>query len=171
MNKGVAMASGEYCIFMNAGDTFASHDTLRRVFSTDTSSPDIIYGGVMKAGHDGQPYVKPAEPPHNAHRMFFCHQSSLTRTACLREFPFDIKYTMSADFKFFKLMWKHGRTFRRLDFPIAVFDTSGVSNTRRSKGLRQNIAIIKETDTFIDRLRLLPRLYFVLLMLRMRRHA
>lgn len=156
---------------MNAGDTFAARDTLRRVFSAGGSSADVIYGGVIKTGRDGRTYVKPAEMPHNAHRMFFCHQSSLTRTACLREFPFDIKYTMSADFKFFKIMWKHGRAFCRLDIPVSVFDTGGVSNTSRSKGLLQNIAIIKEIDTLIDRLRFLPRLYFVLLMLRMRRHA
>lgn len=167
MNKGVAMATGEYCIFMNAGDEFAATDTLSRVFSCNHDA-DIIYGDVVKTGRDGLPHVKPAEPAHNAHRMFFCHQSSLVRTECLRRQPFDTRYTMSADFKFFKQMWKEGRTFLRLDFPVALFDTGGVSNTRRADGIRQNVAIIKELDGPIDRLRLLPRLYFVLLMLRLK---
>lgn len=167
MNKGVNLSTGEYCIFMNAGDLFAAPDTLRRIFAVE-SRADVIYGDVIKAGSDGQPYVKRAEPPHNAHRMFFCHQSSLTRTACLRKFPFDIRYTMSADFKFFKTLWKQGCVFRQLDFPVSVFDVCGVSNTNRAKGLRQNIAIIRETDSLPWRIRLLPRLYFVLLMLRLR---
>ncbi|HBK29667.1 MAG TPA: glycosyltransferase, partial [Parabacteroides sp.] len=33
MNKGVRMCSGEWVIFMNAGDAFASDDVLQRVFS------------------------------------------------------------------------------------------------------------------------------------------
>ena len=32
MNKGVSMATGEWVIFMNAGDTFAANDVLLRIF-------------------------------------------------------------------------------------------------------------------------------------------
>lgn len=167
MNKGVGMAMGEYCIFMNAGDEFAEPCTLSRVFACDCDA-DVIYGDVVKTGRDNKLYVKPAELPHNAHRMFFCHQSSLVRTECLREHPFDTEYTMSADFKFFKQMWKRGKKFHYLGFPVALFDTGGVSNTRRGAGIRQNIEIIKELDGLWDRMRLLPRLYFVQFMLRLR---
>ena len=69
MNKGVAMATGEWCIFLNAGDTFAADDVLNRVFQVPREA-DVIYGDVVKNGT-----VKAAEPPHNSHRMYFCHQS------------------------------------------------------------------------------------------------
>ena len=167
MNKGVGMATGDYCIFMNAGDEFADTDTLSRVFGRDRCA-DVIYGDVVKKGSDDNRYVKHAENPHNAHRMFFCHQSSFVRRECLREFPFDIRYTMSADLKLSKLLWKCGKKFCKLDFPIALFDTGGVSNTHRGDGISQNIMIIKELDGFLDRLRLLPRLYFVLFILRLK---
>lgn len=162
MNKGVSMAEGEYCIFMNAGDMFAAPDVLRRIFN-EKRRADVIYGDVVKGGR-----IKKAEQPHNSHRMFFCHQSSLVRTECLRCCPFDIKYTMSADFKFFKQMWKQGASFQYADFAISIFDTEGVSNTSRAKGIWQNVNIIRETDGLADRLRLLPRLYFVLFMLKVR---
>ena len=35
MNKGIRMAEGEWVIFMNAGDVFASDDTLSKVFSVE----------------------------------------------------------------------------------------------------------------------------------------
>lgn len=162
MNKGIRMAEGEWVIFMNAGDVFASDDTLSKVFSVERDA-DVIYGDVIKG--DG---IKKAEPPHNGHRMYFCHQSAFVRTSCLKEFPFDIQHRMSADFKQMKQLYLAGKTFMQLDFPIAVFDTSGVSNAQRSKGLYDNIQVIREVDNWRERLRLLPRLLFTYWMCRLR---
>lgn len=162
MNKGIRLAQGQWVIFMNAGDTFASTDTLQRVFQ-ESQEADVIYGDVIKWEH-----VKKAEPPHNAHRMFFCHQSAFVKTSCLREFPFDTRHRMSADFKQIKQLYLSGKSFRQLDFPVAVFDTQGVSNTSRSAGLYDNIRVIRETDCFWEQVRLLPRLYFTYLFCKIR---
>ena len=162
MNKGVQLAQGQWVIFMNAGDTFASTDTLQRVFQ-ESQEADVIYGDVIKGD-----IVKKAEAPHNAHRMFFCHQSAFVRTSCLKAFPFDTSHLMSADFKQIKQLYLSGKTFRQLDFPVANFDTQGVSNTSRSMGLYDNIRVIRETDCFLDQIRLLPRLYFTYLLCKMR---
>ena len=162
MNKGVRMAQGEWVIFMNAGDTFASDDTLQRVFGSPQNA-DVIYGDVIKGE-----LVKKAEAPRNAHRMFYCHQSAFVRTRCLREFPFDIRHRMSADFKQVKQLYLSGKTFRQLDFPVANFDTQGVSNRNRSAGLYDNIQVIRETDSLWEQMKLLPRLYFTYLLCKIR---
>ena len=162
MNKAVRLATGEWVIFMNAGDGFAADDVLQRVFAEERSA-DVIYGDVVKRG-----VIKKAEAPHNGHRMFFCHQSALTRTTCLREYPFDIRHRTSADFKLFKQLFLAGKRFLQLDFPIADFDVTGVSNSLRSAGLKDNIRVISEVDSLKERLRLLPRLYFVYFMCRLR---
>ena len=162
MNKGVRMAQGEWVIFMNAGDTFASDDTLQRVFGSPQNA-DVIYGDVIKGE-----LVKKAEAPRNAHRMFYCHQSAFVRTRCLREFPFDIRHRMSADFKQVKQLYLSGKTFLQLDFPVANFDTQGVSNRNRSAGLYDNIQVIRETDSLWEQMKLLPRLYFTYLLCKIR---
>ena len=162
MNKGVRMAQGEWVIFMNAGDTFASDDTLQRVFGSPLDA-DVIYGDVIKGE-----LVKKAEAPRNAHRMFYCHQSAFVRTRCLREFPFDIRHRMSADFKQVKQLYLSGKTFLQLDFPVANFDTQGVSNRNRSAGLYDNIQVIRETDSLWEQMKLLPRLYFTYLLCKIR---
>lgn len=156
MNKGVKMSEGDYVIFLNAGDLFADETTLQRIFDGNTYDADVIYGDVIKNGK-----VKPAEKPHNAHKMYFCHQSCFTKLECLQQFPFDTKYKMSADFNFFKMLTLNGKTFKQLDIPVAIFDTTGVSNAKRSKGLKENIEVVKEHDNFLNKLKLLPRLYFV----------
>ena len=75
---------------------------------------------------------------------------------------------MSADLKFFKQLLLAGHQFQQVPFPIAIFDTTGVSNARRSAGLADNISVIREVDNWRDRLRLLPRLYFVYFMCRIK---
>ena len=162
MNKGVKWAQGQWVIFMNAGDTFASSDTLQRVFQVPQEA-DVIYGDVIKGGN-----IKKAEAPHNAHRMFFCHQSAFIKTSCLKEIPFDTRHRMSADFKQIKQLYLNGKTFKQLDFPVANFDTQGVSNTNRSAGLYDNIQVIRETDGLWEQVKLLPRLYFTYLLCKVR---
>ncbi len=170
MNKGIARASGEWLIFMNAGDTFASDNTLDSIFSSpdDYSGYGIIYGDVIKTGIDGIPRRKKAEPPHNSHRMFFCHQSSLIRRTDALSTPFDTRYRMSADLCQMKTLLKKGVKFKQIGMPIAVFDTSGVSNSRRSDGLRENIAIVSRTDSLFSKIKLLPRLYIPYILCRLR---
>ena len=163
MNKGTEMATGEWVIFMNAGDTFADTDVLSRIFGESRQDVDVIYGDVIKGDS-----IKVAEPPHNAHRMYFCHQSALVRRKLLLQYPFDTNHRMSADFKQMKTLFLKGYRFQQLSFPVARFDLSGVSNTSRSQGLRDNIAVIREVDNIQNQLRLLPKLYFVYFMCRIR---
>jgi putative colanic acid biosynthesis glycosyltransferase len=154
MNKGVGMAHGDYCIFMNAGDTFASSTVLSDI-SRHLDGSDVIYGDITKEGK-----VKHALPPHNCHKMFYCHQAAFVSTKTLREFPFDIRHRYSADFKQAKQMILAGRQFRRTDILVADFDTHGVSNVNRAEGLWDNIKVVAETDSLADQARLLPRLLF-----------
>lgn len=57
---------------------------------------------------------------------------------------------MSADFKFFKQLIKSGTVFLKVGYPVARFDTGGISNTRRSDGLMDNMKIILEVDGIVS---------------------
>lgn len=150
MNKGVAMATGRWIIFMNAGDTFADDTTAGRLLDSgilDGDKADVVYGDVVKEGT-----VVVAGEPRNCHRMFFCHQSCLARRSLLVETPLDTRHPMSADFKWVKTMIAQRRRLRHIDLPVACFDTTGVSNARRSAGLRDNMSIVMEMDRGLERL-------------------
>ena len=154
-NKGAVMATGDWVMFINAGDALADDHILERVMCIADQKADVIYGDVLK---DGQ--LLHAHPFTNAHRMCFCHQSSLTNRAVLGTKPFDTHYKMSADFKFFKLLGLHGGRFCHVELPLSRFDSGGVSNTNRDKALMENADIVRQTDSLAERIRLLPRLYF-----------
>lgn len=169
MNKGVRAASGEWVIFMNAGDTFYAPDTIARVFDgSDYSGFGVVYGDVAKRNAEGELVVKKAGMPHNSHRMFFCHQSAFYRRGELLAEEFDTAHRMSADIHQVKRLYKKGVKFRQTDIAVAIFDTGGVSNVKRSAGLRDNISVVRELDGLVDRLRLLPKLYIPYLMCRLR---
>lgn len=164
MNKGVRMASGEWIIFMNAGDTFASDDVIQRIFSRNWSSFGVLYGDVVKDG-----CIKAAPEKYRLyHRMLFCHQSSFTRRKLLLATPFDTHHRLSADYKFFVQQYLSGVKFGYVGFPIANFDTSGVSNTRRSLGLRDNMRVVRETIPFFLRLKFIFRLMVPYIMCKLR---
>lgn len=169
MNKGVQLSSGAWIIFMNAGDTFYDRDTIANIFSDPIPEEvKVVYGDVAKPDSEGSLSIKRAQQPHNSHRMFFCHQSAFARRKSLIEHPFDTRHRLSADFKFFKTLILNGDRFMYVNTPISVFDVTGISNSSRSKGLKDNISVIKELDSLSDKLRLLPRLYFTYLMCRFR---
>ena len=65
-------------------------------------------------------------------------------------------------------MYREHKRFKQLHFPIAVFDTGGISNRKRSMGLKDNMRVIAEVDDIQTQIRLLPRLYFVYLLCKLR---
>ncbi len=161
MNKATDIAMGQWVIFMNAGDVFANNEVLEKTSSFLHEETDVLYGDILTM-KDGELTVKKApEKINNMHRMPFCHQAVFTRTSLLKAFPFDEKYQLSADFKLYKQFKQEKIAFDRVPFPITIYDRTGLSNSQRSKGLAENIAIIKEVDTLQQKLCLLPRLYFV----------
>ena len=167
MNKGTRLANGEYTLMLNAGDRLYSPETIRnvaeRLKAHPETRPDVVYGDVAKAG-----IVKKAEAPHNSHRMYFCHQCVFVRTDVLKCHPFDTHHHMSADFKLFKQLWAEHAVFLQLDIPIAHFDTHGVSNTQRIKGIRDNISVVKEIDHGYERWKILSKLYIQVLLCQLR---
>lgn len=162
MNKGIAQAQGEWIIFMNAGDTFASTHVLSDIASyINKGEYDIVYGDIL-TGKNGTPKLKPASEPCNKQRMYFCHQAAFARTALLKQMPFDTRFNMSADFHFFKRCYLSGYRFRHVPVIVAVYDSHGVSNRQRIKGLRDNIRVIRELDKGWDKIKFLLKLYYVI---------
>ncbi|MCK1468415.1 glycosyltransferase family 2 protein [Bradyrhizobium sp. CW10] len=97
MNKGIRLAVGEYCIFMNAGDLFANPSVLRDVAEAiGTERPTLVYGDACEfAG--SQIWKKPARSTRaNVYVMFTHHQAIFYRRDAL-EAGYDLSYKFSAD--------------------------------------------------------------------------
>ncbi len=127
MNKGIIMATGEWVLFMNAGDTFFSKDVLSKIFSAKKYLADVIFGDTLN--HYKWGYVISEGRPFNGveRRMPFCHQSSFVRRTVLMDNKFEMSFRVSADHNQFYSLYLSGYKFLHLPMIISIFDTTGIS--------------------------------------------
>jgi len=148
MNKGVALARGDWVLFMNAGDCFTAPDTLARLADRLRSTPaGIVYGGTQVLYPDGLCLSRPALPLAALPRgMVACHQSILARRPLLLTHPFpvtDDRRRLAWDYGFLVGAWRAGVRFEALADPIARVTAGGVSDTRRLDVLRHRQDILR----------------------------
>jgi len=106
MNKGLEKATGNYILFMNAGDQFASKDTLQTIVQLMKHDPDLIYSDANLVDINGQFIGKRSEAtPHKLpqkltwhdykYGMLICHQAFI----CKRSIApfFSLEYQLSSD--------------------------------------------------------------------------
>ncbi len=99
MNKGKAAASGDYILFLNAGDTFPAEDALRRLLTPFPDPNMIVFGNVVLSHGDLQwhrPFRKNGMAdvfdgylPH--------HQTILYPRSFFQENDYDLTFHVVAD--------------------------------------------------------------------------
>lgn len=142
MNKGIAVATGDYINFMNAGDNFVNRDVIADIFhDTSFNNEDIIYGNIIYAYPWGKVLVKPCPLTEFESNDPIGHPSSFTKRSLLSIKPFDISFKIAGDYNFFYQSYITNKIFKYIDIAIAVFDANeGISSTsfnlRLKEGLR-----------------------------------
>lgn len=102
MNKGLAMASGDYVLFLNAGDTLAHPRVLADLWS-ERKGAAVYYGQAMVVESMGGRELglrKPLPPQHLNWRslrfgMVVSHQAFVIKRE--RALPYDLQYRICAD--------------------------------------------------------------------------
>ncbi len=140
MNKGILAATGEYVIFMNAGDSFYDTNILSHVMRfMETDDSDIIFGAA-KCDNDTKIEKRVIRvfdkeindifwfdrcPPHQA--MFY--KRSLFSNVGMYRMDYRIMSDKVQNMRFYYA----GAKYKFIDRIIANFDTSGVSNNPKQK--------------------------------------
>ena len=130
MNKGVRLAEGEYCLFLNSGDTFASDDVLER--AAGMLGADIVCGDAILQYGDGElPWTAPDAVSQTfwLQRCSICHQSAFIRTGLLREIPYDESLRIVADYAFFfyQTAVAH-RSYTHIPLTVCRYGCDGISS-------------------------------------------
>ena len=104
MNKGLRLATGDYLVFLNAGDTFHAADTLETVVRSAQPLPGVLYGDTAITDEQGNfLHLRRLRPPKKLswksfrQGMLVCHQAFYALTDIAKNLPYDPRYRYSAD--------------------------------------------------------------------------
>lgn len=107
MNKGIHRATGDYILFLNAGDVFPSAETLEHIAASvgdGEALPGVLYGDTDIVDDNGH-FLRHRrlQPPSRLtwrsfrHGMVVCHQAFYARTDLAKANPYNLDYRYSAD--------------------------------------------------------------------------
>jgi len=155
MNKGATRASGQFLIFMNAADVFASEDVLARVASAlqEHGEHAVVYGGAFQQTPSGETFLKPDRPVKAIrYGMFTHHQAMFFHRSLFPECGYDKAWKIAGDYALVASAYQKGHKFLRLSFPICTFAEGGLSTQRQTLG-RQEGLLVQQKILRIGRLR------------------
>lgn len=161
MNKGILQAQGQYLIFMNAGDCFASPDTLSVIKKHTTAMPDFIYGDAMEL--EPSPLTHPSPPRGEGneawqnevslavmgegenkthfkkarHHLKINHGMITHHQAMIYKAPlpfYNLDYKISADYDLTLQFIKNAAHIIYIPLALCVFESGGISQQKVRQG-------------------------------------
>lgn len=149
MNKGISYATGDWIIFMNAGDTFYDEQVIEKCFRNPIpENVGVVYGNTKT-----QPRMFRMTPflkrPNSLCPMGICHQSLFTRTKLAKRYQFDENYKLAADYKMVRSIYEEGWEFLFVDEFISIYNTDGVSANNPLNQLKEVARICHKENSFI----------------------
>lgn len=144
MNKGIAVAKGEYCLFLNSGDTFYCDDILEKV--TPLLTTDFVCGNAAVVGSNSYTWTAPdiINDLFWLQRFSICHQSTFIRTALLKERPYNESLRIVGDYEqmAYEFLVNH-RSYSKVNFIICNYGCDGIS-ANHEKSDREKIHVLDE---------------------------
>lgn len=158
MNQAVSHAKGEYILFLNCGDLFADEKVLERTAAvidracevrksgecelTGSRQADgmweckdkmVLYGDTLSEKNGVVIAASPKITGFTCYRNIPCHQSCFYSAVLCKEKPYDLQYKIRADYEHFLwCFYKAGAKMVYLDFPVAVYEGGGYSESREN---------------------------------------
>lgn len=160
MNKGLTQASGDYIVFMNAGDFFPQDDTLEEIAHRchlnelpSAELPAVLYGNTDIVDGEGR-YLHPRrlQPPAKLtwrsfrHGMLVCHQAFYARTDIAKNIQYDMQYRYSADVDWCIRVMKEadrlGLPLYNINKVVANYTEEGATTLHHHESLRERYRVM-----------------------------
>lgn len=160
MNKGLARATGDYVLFLNAGDFFPGPSVLSEIVggaaldnTPKSELPAVLYGNTDVVDDDGNfLFHRRLQPPETLswrsfrHGMLVCHQAFYARVDIASEIPYDCRYRYSADVDWCIRVMKEAERRRlplhNLHAVVANYTEVGQSTIHHKASLRERYRVM-----------------------------
>lgn len=163
MNKGIQRATGQYVLFLNAGDTFPSADTLELVAESvgeGEEPPAVLYGDTDVVDDAGRflRHRRLSPPRRLTWRSFMkgmlvCHQAFYARTDLAKATPYDLHYRFSADvdwcIRIMRLARRRRLPMRNVGAVVVNFLDGGMTTTNHRASLKERFHVMAHHYGFV----------------------
>jgi glycosyltransferase involved in cell wall biosynthesis len=146
MNKGLRQATGDYVLFLNAGDLLYADHTIEQIFASQPLA-DVYYGNTAVIDKSGKVIgdrrlQSPAQLTWKSLQYGMCvsHQSFIALKSLCTDY--DLQYQVSADIDWVIKILKQAINVENTNVYISKFLEGGTSNTRRKKALLERFQIM-----------------------------
>ena len=166
MNKGLKHATGDYVLFLNAGDTFPSESTLTQVAACAKGTsvlPGVLYGDTDIVDNEGR-FVRHRRlsPPKKLswksfmQGMVVCHQAFYARTDLAKQVPYQLKYRYSADvdwcIRVMKMAQKQGLPLCNVQIVVANYLDGGMTEKNHKASLKERFRVMESHYGYLSTL-------------------
>lgn len=135
MNKGIDIATGEWCNFMNSGDRFYASSTIKECFEKYQEALKgnggggyrVIYGDTLISYDAKHSKVLISTSLNHKYHHRFIHQSAFIDTEVMKKYHYDTNFKIAGDTDFFTKIFHQGYLFKKIDVIVSVFNVDGIS--------------------------------------------
>ena len=157
MNKGIARATGDYIVFLNAGDTFPSEATLEHIahsIGDGEALPGVIYGDTDIVNDEGR-FLRHRrlQPPTKLtwrsfrNGMLVCHQAFYALTTLAKDNPYNLNYRFSADVDWCIRVMKEAERrhlmLKNVDEVVVNYLDGGMTEKNHRASLRERFSVMR----------------------------
>jgi glycosyltransferase involved in cell wall biosynthesis len=144
MNKAIEKASGEWILFLNAGDTFYSNDSIEK-FLQDVNPDTELYNGAInfidQSTNEGRIKV-----PYGLEKIWETipcwHQASFIKTSLMKEYKYSLEYKIAGDHDFYLRCFNNNNKFQFTNNIIANMVAGGLHQQQAKLAYIESIKIL-----------------------------
>ena len=135
MNKGIDLATGAWCNFMNSGDRFYNSTAIFRIFKAYSKYRKegggrigIIYGDSEIIYDSTNRKILKSTTTNHKYRHHFIHQAAFIDATIMKYYKYDVRFKIAGDTDFFTRCYNNKERFLHFDEIIISFNVEGVSS-------------------------------------------
>lgn len=149
MNKGIHVAKGEFCHFLNSGDWLVAPDSIEKMINA-LPNCSIFYGNILKQMSGGKIYLDKCGQGKltmvSLYRGSLNHASAFIKRDLFAKYGnYDESLKIVSDWKWFLIaIGLHDESVKYSDIDVVCFDMYGISNTEKELIQQERRKVLEE---------------------------
>ncbi len=156
MNKGLSSATGDYVLFLNAGDELYSESTIKEVFASSEDA-DVYYGNTAVVDEQrnmlgDRRLTPPSSLTWKSFKfgMSVSHQSFIAKRSLCE--PYTLEYMLGSDIDWIIRILKKSKKVVYTKTYIAKFLEGGITSNKRTLAWKERFSVLSKHYGFFQNL-------------------